>query len=81
MISDISEFCEDARTVTRDQHGVRVTYTDGRVRYHIRGTEESARTYIGILEGVVTREDWGVEKIELVKRAITVTIRDWEEGA
>lgn len=79
-IHDITEYSEDPRTSTRDQYAVRLTYADGRTGIHIRPSRQSAATMVAIHRQMMVQEDaWQVVDVELIKRAVTITLGDWEE--
>lgn len=85
MINEITEYSEDARTATRLQYAVQLTYLDGRVRVHIRQNELSARNMVKIHNDMMVREPgWLVEKAELIVRTVTISLGEWalenEEG-
>lgn len=80
MIHELTEFSEDARIGRRIQYGVRLTYTDGRVRNHISANEATARGMLRNHQSLMVSEpDWGVTDATLIARTIIVNIGEWGE--
>lgn len=72
------------RTVIKQQYAVQLTYTDGRVTWHIRDTRDLAERMVARHRALMwTEPEWQVEKAEAVVRTVTIVLGDWtvdEEG-